>query len=178
VTRYALLLRGINVGRAHRIGMADLRALLQAEGHGEVRTLLQSGNVVLDSELPADELALSVERALEQRFGFAVPTVVRSADELLAVVARDPLRGVATERTRYVVSFFAGDVPPGLDERLRAVDPVDDAFAVDGRELYLWCPHGQLQSPLATALGKHRDGPVGTARNWATVLKVAELLQA
>jgi uncharacterized protein (DUF1697 family) len=176
MTRYALLLRGINVGRAHRVGMADLRALLQAEGHGEVRTLLQSGNVVLDAELPPDELAPSVERALEQRFGFAVPVVVRRADELLAVVARDPLGSVATEPTRYVVSFFAGNVPQELDERLRAVDPADDVYTIDGRELYLWCPHGQLQSPLATALGKHRTGPVGTVRNWATVLKVADLL--
>jgi uncharacterized protein (DUF1697 family) len=177
MTRYALLLRGINVGRAHRVPMADLRKLLAAEGHGEVRTLLQSGNVVLDSELSAAELAPAVEQALEERFGFAIPTVVRTADELRAVVARDPLASIATDPTRYVVSFFADDVPPELVARLRAVDPADDAYTVDGRELYLWCPHGQLESPLAAALAKHRGGPVGTARNWATVLKIADLLQ-
>jgi uncharacterized protein (DUF1697 family) len=177
MTRYALLLRGINVGRAHRVAMAELRELLQSEGYGDVRTLLQSGNVVLDAELPAEELAPSVEQALERRFGFAIPIVVRTADELHAVVARDPLRKVATDPARYVVSFFAGDVPPELDERLRAVEPVDDEYTIDGRELYLWCPHGQLQSPLSAALGKYRNGPVGTARNWSTVLKLAELLQ-
>jgi uncharacterized protein (DUF1697 family) len=178
VTRYALLLRGINVGRAHRVAMADLRALLQGEGHGEARTLLQSGNVVLDSDLPAEELAGSVARALEGRFGFAIGTVVRTRDELLAVVAGDPLGSVVGDPARYVVSFFAGQVPADLGERLRAVDPGDDEYAIDGRELYLWCPHGQLQSPLAAALAKHRGGPVGTARNWRTVLKLAELLQA
>jgi uncharacterized protein (DUF1697 family) len=177
MTRYALLLRGINVGRAHRIAMADLRELLHAEGHGAARTLLQSGNVALDSTLPPGELAGSVEQALVRRFGFPVPAVVRTRDELLAVVASDPLGAVVTDPTRYVVSFFAGDVPAELGERLGAVDPQDDAYALDGRELYLWCPHGQLSSPLAAALGKHRGGPVGTVRNWRTVLALAELLQ-
>jgi uncharacterized protein (DUF1697 family) len=177
MTRYALLLRGINVGRAHRVAMADLRELLTGEGHREVATLLQSGNVVLDSELPAPELAGSVEQALERRFGFGIGTVVRTREELLAVVGKDPLASVVTDPTRYVVSFFAGDVPPDLVERLRAVDPVDDEYAVDGRELYLWCPHGQLESPLSAALAKHRAGPVGTARNWRTVQKLTELLE-
>ncbi len=177
MTRAVLLLRGINVGRAHRIGMADLRELLRAEGHGDVATVLQSGNVVLDSELPPGELARKVEQALERRFGFPVPTVVRTADELLAVVAADPLGAVAADPTRYVVSFFAEVLPAEVAEFLRGVDPGDDAFAVDGRELYLWCPHGQLKSPLAAALGKRRGGPLGTARNWATVGKLADLLQ-
>jgi uncharacterized protein (DUF1697 family) len=177
VTRYALLLRGINVGRAHRIAMAELRELLLAEGHAEVRTLLQSGNVVLDADMPADDLARSVAETLERRFGFPVPTVVRTGEELLGVVTKNPLGAVATDPARSLVSFFAGEVPPGLDERLRAVDPGKDQYAVDGRELYLWCPDGQLQSPLAAALGKHRGGPVGTVRNWSTVLRLAELLQ-
>jgi uncharacterized protein (DUF1697 family) len=178
MTRYALLLQGINVGRAHRVGMADLRELLQAEGHGEVRTLLQSGNVVLDSEIPAEELARSVEQALERRFGFAIGSVVRTREELLEVVAKDPWGSVATDPARSVVCFFAGDVPADLGERLRAVEPEGDAFALGGRELYLWCPHGQLQSPLLAAVGKRRGGPVGTVRNWRTVLRLAELLQA
>jgi uncharacterized protein (DUF1697 family) len=177
VTRYAVLLRGINVGRAHRVPMAELRELLTAEGHAGVATLLQSGNVVLDAAAPAEGLAPAVERALAERFGFAIPVVVRSVEDLLAVVARDPLRAVATDPTRYVVSFFAGAVPPELEERLGAVDPVDDEYRIEGRELFVWCPHGQLQSPVSAALAKHRGDPVGTARNWATVLKIADLLQ-
>jgi uncharacterized protein (DUF1697 family) len=177
VTRYAVLLRGINVGRAHRIAMADLRDLLSAAGYGEVRTLLQSGNVVLDADQPAGKLTRSVEQALEDRFGFAVPTVVRTADELRAVVASDPLGDVVTDPSRYVVSFSADAVPADLVERLAAVDAGDDRYAVEGRELYLWCPDGQLKSPLAAALAKHRGGPTGTARNWATVLKLVDLFQ-
>jgi uncharacterized protein (DUF1697 family) len=176
MTTYVVLLRGINVGRAHRIAMADLRALLTAAGHGDVRTLLQSGNVVLDAGLSATELSRSVEQALEQRFGFPVPVVVRTSEEFLAALEHDPLRDVATDPTRYVVSFAATEVPGELADWLGSVEPGDDAFAVHGRELYLWCPHGQLESPLATALGKFRGGPVGTARNWNTARKVAALL--
>jgi hypothetical protein len=109
MTRSVLLLRGINVGKAHRIAMADLRALLEAEGHADVRTLLQSGNVVLGAQLPAEELAASVEQALERRFGFLVPTVVRTADQLLAAVARDPLGSVATDRHRTELEDRAED---------------------------------------------------------------------
>ena len=138
MTRYAVLLRGINVGRAHRIAMADLRELLTAEGHAGVATLLQSGNVVLDSDRPAGELVPSVEQALEWRFGFAVPVVVRTREELLAVVAKDPLGSVATDPSRYVVSFSNAPVPAEVQERLAAVDPEDDVYTVDGRELYLW----------------------------------------
>ncbi|WP_369138918.1 DUF1697 domain-containing protein [Modestobacter versicolor] len=178
MTRYALLLRGINVGRAHRVPMAELRELLTAEGLGGVRTLLQSGNVVAESELPPDELARSMAAALHDRFGFEVPTLVRTAAELLDVVARDPLRAVVDDPSRYVVWFAATALPAELGEWLQTVKPGDDAYAVEGRELYLWCPHGQLQSPLAAALAKRTGGPSGTARNWNTVTKLADLLAA
>jgi uncharacterized protein (DUF1697 family) len=176
MTRHVLLLRGINVGRAHRIGMADLRALLEAEGHRDVRTVLQSGNVVLDADQEAGPLVRSVERAIERRFGFPVPTVVRTAEEVAAVLAEDPLGAVVTDPTRYVVSFSDGEIPADVAEALSSVDPGDDVYTIVGRELYLWCPHGQLQSPIAAALAKQRGGPVGTARNWNTVLKIGALL--
>jgi len=176
VIRYALLLRGINVGKAHRIAMADLRELLTAEGHSGVATLLQSGNVALDSAQPAEELARSVEQALERRFGFPVPTVVRTREEVDAVLARDPFGAVATDPTRYVVVFLGGEATADLDERLRTVDARDDEYVVDGRELYVWCPHGQLDSPLMTAFGKAPGMPVTTARNWNTVRRLGELL--
>lgn len=177
MNRYVLLLRGINLGRTHRVGMADLRELLVAAGHREVRTLLQSGNVVLEAAAPAEELSRSVEQALEHRFGFPVPVVVRTAEEFLDVVTRDPLGAVVTDRTRYVVAFAAAELPVELGEWLRTVDPGDDAFAVQGRELFLWCPHGQLASPLAGALARRGGGPVSTTRNWRTVLRLADLLR-
>jgi uncharacterized protein (DUF1697 family) len=175
-TRYAVLLRGINLGRAKRVAMADLRALLGDAGFGDVATLLQSGNVVLASDRPAPAVGRAVEEAIRERLGMDVAAVVRTRDEVRAVVDLDPLGDVAVDGSRYVVAFMAEQPGPGLAELLGATEPGDDRWAVAGRELYLWCPHGQLDSPLMTALGKGRGGPVTTVRTWNTVRKLAALL--
>ncbi|HVD29584.1 MAG TPA: DUF1697 domain-containing protein, partial [Mycobacteriales bacterium] len=106
-TRYVALLRGINVGRAHQVDMPRLRDLLAGRGHANVRTHLRSGNVVLDSPLPEAELAADLAGAIEAEFGFAVPVVVRTGGEIDAVVAGNPLAGVATDPARYLVTFMA-----------------------------------------------------------------------
>jgi uncharacterized protein (DUF1697 family) len=177
MTSYAVLLRGINLGRAKRIAMADLRALLDREGHRNVATLLQSGNVVLDSDDPPPAVAASVEQAIQRHLGLDVAAVVRTREEVRDVVAGDPLGDVVTDGSRYVVAFMAEEPGPALDELLRSVEPADDRYALVGRELYLWCPHGQLESPLMAALGKAKGGPVTTVRNWNTVVKLAALLE-
>ena len=84
-SRYVALLRGINVGRAHQVDMPRLRELLTARGHGDVRTHLRSGNVILDSGMTEAELAADLSTAIEQEFGFPVPVVVRTGEELAAV---------------------------------------------------------------------------------------------
>jgi uncharacterized protein (DUF1697 family) len=176
MSRYAVLLRGINVGRAKRVGMADLRALLTDAGFRDVATLLQSGNVVVESDLSAVTVGSVVEQAIRERLELEVAAVVRTHDEFRAVVELDPLGDVAADGSRYVVAFMAEAPGASLEEALRSVDPGDDRYALHGRELYVWCPHGQLDSPLMTAVGNHRGGPVTTARNWNTVQKLGALL--
>src|SRR5687768_9154919 len=104
--RYVALLRGINVGKARQVGMPRLVEVLDARGHGNVRTHLRSGNVVLDSALGEAELAADLEAAIEEEFGFAVPVVVRTGAEVAAVVADNPLASVVTDPARYLVTFF------------------------------------------------------------------------
>ncbi|MGY1745033.1 DUF1697 domain-containing protein [Blastococcus sp. SYSU D00695] len=178
MTRYAVLLRGINVGRAKRVGMPELRALLTDADFEGVATLLQSGNVVLDSDRGAAAVGRAVERAVTEELGLDVAAVVRTAEEVRAVVELDPLGDVAGEGSRYVVAFLAEPPGPSLEEALAAVDPRDDRYVLRGRELYVWCPHGQLDSPVMAAAGKHRGGPVTTVRNWNTVQKLDRLLRS
>jgi uncharacterized protein (DUF1697 family) len=156
--------------------MAELRQLLTGQGHRNVATLLQSGNVVLDAELSAPDLAAYVSTAIGERFGFPVAAVVRTRDEVHGVLARDPLGDVADDGSRYVVAFLAEPPGAGLRKTLDAVDAGDDRYVLDGREIYVWCPHGQLKSPLMAALGTVKGGPVTTVRNWNTVGKLAALL--
>jgi uncharacterized protein (DUF1697 family) len=171
-----VLLRGINVGRAKRIAMADLRARLGEAGFEDVATLLNSGNVVLDAGGSAAEVARSVTGAIGDELGLDVATVVRTAAEWREVLALDPLRDVAGDDSRYVVAFLAEKPREALRELLEGIDAGDDRYALHGRELYVWCPHGQLDSPVMTAFGKAGDGPVTTARNWNTVRRLGELL--
>jgi uncharacterized protein (DUF1697 family) len=155
------------------MGMPELREALTARGHGGVRTHLRSGNVVLDSPLGADELAADVEAAVLERFGFAAPVVVRTGAEVAELVVADPLGAVATDPARYLVTFLSRPPDP---ERVAALPPADrGAYRVAGRELFLWLPDGIANTPLASWRWDTLLGVPGTARNWNTVRKLAEL---
>jgi uncharacterized protein (DUF1697 family) len=172
-TRYVVLLRGINLGRTRQVAMPRLREVLAGRGHGSVRTHVRSGNVLLDSPLAEAALAADVSGVIEQEFGFAVPVVIRSAEEVAAVVAGDPFASVATDPARYLVTFLP--VPPSPD-RVDALPAAGTGeYLVRGRELYLWLPDGIQNTPLASWKWDRLLGVAGTARNWNTVTKLAEL---
>ena len=173
--RYIALLRAINLGPTRKVPMAELRSLLGELGFGNVKTLLQSGNVVLDAELDPDALVALLEERLGQAFGFAVPVILRTRDELAAVVERDPLADVVTEPKRYQVLFLAR----ALDRsRVADLDPADfapETFHPEDREIYVWSPEGIQNSPVLKALGDKRIGVAATARNWRTVTRLLAL---
>ena len=172
-TRFVALLRGINVGRAHQLGMPRLTELLTGRGYGNVRTHLRSGNVVLDSDLSEAELAADLSGAIEEEFGFDVPVVVRTGAEIAAVVAGDPFATVATDPARYLVTFLP---EPPTAAAVDALPPADSGeYLVRGRELYLWLPDGIANTPLAGWKWDRLLGVAGTGRNWNTVRKLAEL---
>jgi len=175
-TRYVALLRGINVGKARQVDMPRLRKALTARGHGEVRTHLRSGNVVLDSPLGEAELAADVTRVIDEEFGLDVPVVVRTGAELDAVLARDPFGEVCTDPSRYSVTFLP-EKPAAAS--VSALPPADGGeYLVHGRELYLWLPDGMMKSPMGTWKWDKLLGVAGTNRNWNTVRKIAELARA
>jgi uncharacterized protein (DUF1697 family) len=110
VARYVVLLRGINLGARNRVAMPALREALEEAGFDGVRTYVQSGNVILSSRAGAKKVAATCARVLSERFGLELEVVVRTRDQLAAIVARDPLRDVATDPKRYQVTFLAGKV--------------------------------------------------------------------
>jgi uncharacterized protein (DUF1697 family) len=174
VTTYVALLRGINVGKAHQVAMPRLKEILTERGHEDVRTHLRSGNVVLRSALGEAELAADLSSAIGAEFGFAVPVVVRSGAEIAAVVTGDPFATVATDPARYVVTFLPEAPDPARVDALPKEEGGGD-FLVRGRELYMWLPDGISGTPLASWKWDDLLGLPGTARNWNTVRKLAEL---
>jgi uncharacterized protein (DUF1697 family) len=164
-----LLLRGINLGPRRRIAMPELRELLTRAGYQDPRTYVQSGNVVLSSKEPPEQLARNSQRLISERFGFDVDVLVRTREELSQIVARNPLGGVATNPKRYQVSFLSAQPDPGLVEALTALAAPAERFAAIGRELYAWHPDGVARSKLWAKLAGQGLGVTATARNWTTV---------
>jgi uncharacterized protein (DUF1697 family) len=173
MARLVALLRGINVGGRKKVPMARLREVLEAAGFEDVKTYVQSGNVVLSAprRSPA-KIGREIEAAIEGEFGFDVAVVMRTRDELAALVEDDPLGDVATNPTYRVVVFLAEKL-----DRSRLADVEPDAFAPEAfelrdREIVMWAPEGQRDSRIVKTLTEKRTGVVGTARNWRTVEKL------
>lgn len=175
MARQVALLRGINLGPHKRVPMADLRAALERAGYGDVRTYLQSGNVVLSTDLSGDPLARAIEELVREELGVDAAVVVRSGDELADVVRRDPFGELASDPRLYQVSFLSGEPDGGAVQALEAAAEHPERLVVSGREIFAWHPGGIARSPLAEALGKARLGVTATARNWRTVTQLLAL---
>src|SRR5262249_47448521 len=165
--RFVALLRGINVGTAKRVPMADLRAAVESLGLRDVKTLLNSGNVVFTGEdaRPAD-LAAAIEHAVFETTGVTSKTIVLAEADVRRVVAENALADFP-EHSRLLVMFF-GDA--GRRRDLAAVAKDDwspERVAVGSIAAYFWCPNGVLESRALKAAGKILGADV-TTRNWAT----------
>lgn len=171
------LLRGINLGPNRRIAMGELRALLTDLGYADVRTLLQSGNIVLSTRLGPEKLARTLERQIAEGLGVDPAVIVRSPDELAAVIERNPLADVADDPKRHTVYFLSGEPDAAAVAALERADIAPEAFAVAGREIYTWHPDGIQRSPLVKLLGKADLGVTSTARNWNTVTKLLAMAE-
>jgi uncharacterized protein (DUF1697 family) len=173
---FVALLRGINVGKAKRIPMAELRALLDELAYTDVATLLNSGNAVFRATKgTAASHAKQIAAAIEARMGFDVPVVVKSAKELKTIVAENPLAQAATNHSQ-LLTVFAQDnkTLAGLSTIAPLVQPPEQ-FVVGVGAAYLDCATGILESKAGEALlGK--AGKLVTTRNWATVLKLQALV--
>ncbi len=172
MTQCIALLRGINVGRAKRIAMADLRALIEGLGFTDVRTLLNSGNAVFQASRPSvARIASALEGAIEARCGFPVAVVVLTAQELDAVIAGNPLPQATQDPSKFLVAFAGKAATLEKVEALLAQAWEPDALAVGSKAAYLWCASGIIESRLSQAFSKS-IGDAATSRNWATVLKL------
>ena len=175
MARQIAFLRGINLGPKRRVSMATLRETLEEAGYDDVRTLLQSGNVVLTSTAPPATLERDLANTLRDAFRFEIGVVVRTRDELADVIGRDPFADQANDPARYQVSFLSAEPDPARVRELERADVAPERVAVRGREIYAWHPGGIGRSELAKLITGRRLGVELTARNWRTVNKLLEV---
>ena len=174
---YVALLRGINVGGKNTLPMKDLAAMFAKAGCTDVKTYIQSGNVIFRADADcAKQVPRLVEEQILKRFGFRSPVIVRSADQLDRILAANPFPN--TDSNLLHIMFLA-DKP-----QARAVASLDperspgDSFRVVGREVYLHLPNGVARTRFTNAWLDSKLATVSTGRNWQTVTKLLELTRS
>lgn len=182
---FIALLRGINVGTAKRLPMAELRALLTELGYDGVTTLLNSGNAVFRAaQGTPQQHAAAISAAIAGQLGLQVPVIVKTAEELSAIVQGNPFDAATLDPSQLLVAFVQAPAAlAGLNALSAQVVPPEQC-QVGAHAAYLHCAHGILESQAAKALlGKSgkagkSDAVTVTTRNWATVLKLQALAHA
>lgn len=175
--RHLALLRGINVGGNNKLPMAVLRSIFESLDCGEVRSFIQSGNVVFRAPTPVRKgLELKLTRAIESAIGAAIPVQIRSASEVEKAVARNPFQGRDVDPGHLHLGFLADRPTP---EAVKGLDPnrsPGDRFEVLGREIFFHCPKGLARTKLTNDYFDRALGTVSTVRNWKTTRKLLEML--
>jgi uncharacterized protein (DUF1697 family) len=176
MTRYVALFRGINVGKAKRIAMADLRALLGKLGYTDVQTLLNSGNAVFTGVAgPATQHADRIRQAVLKKTGVDALVIVKSAKDVAGIIEGNALEAVASDPARLLVALTSEVKALTSVKALARAEWGDEKIHVGKHAAYLWCANGILESKAAVALLKGLDG-TGTTRNWATLNKIHALM--
>jgi uncharacterized protein (DUF1697 family) len=177
LTIYVAMLRGINVGGRKIVRMEKLRARFEALGFGRVRTYVQSGNVVFEAaKASSSNLSEIIGGRISNAFGFPIPVVLRTSDEIEKIVRDNPfLSETGVDPSKLHITFLSALPAKDATVRLDGLNSLPDRFHVKAREIYLYCPNGYGRTKLSnTALEKQLS--VGaTTRNWRTVTTLARM---
>jgi len=176
--RYVALFRGINVGKAKRIAMGDLRALLDKLGYADVATLLNSGNAVFTGNAePAATHATRIREAVLEKLGVDALVIVKSAKDIAAIITGNAIARHASDDSRLLVAV-TNDARGLVKARgLMRESWGTEKLHVGKHAAYVWCANGILESKVAVALLKGLED-TGTTRNWGTLNKIHALLGA
>jgi uncharacterized protein (DUF1697 family) len=176
---YISMLRGINVGGHKRIKMDQLRKSFEALGFEQVKTYIQSGNVVFKTgKLSTLKLSTRIGEAILRDFGFPVSVISRSSDEMAATIERNPFlnqRGIDQERLH--VTFLSAAPAPAALKKLADLTKAPDQFRGSDEELYFYLPNGVSQSVLMKSPVDRILAAVTTTRNWKTVNSLHQMCQ-
>jgi uncharacterized protein (DUF1697 family) len=182
MTVYVSMLRAVNVGGTSRIKMDALRTVYESIGLKDVRTLLQSGNVVFRSAI-ADraQLVKRIMQEIERQLELTVEVILRTSAEIASIVERGPVLSPRADKAKLVVMFLSG-VPDAAAQAALAKWHKDrkgpEMLEMRGPEIYLYYPEGIGRSKLSNAVIESKLDIAGTARNWNTLEKLIETARA
>jgi uncharacterized protein (DUF1697 family) len=179
MSNYIAMLRGINVSGHNIVKMEQLRASFAALGFSNVKTYIQSGNVVFEA---AKDSAASLSKKIEQKilsdFGFPVPVFLRTSKEMEEIIKANPLLKLpSVDHSKLHVTFLAGEPPKTAPASLQALAAKTEQFRVVGCIVYLYCPEGYGNSKLANSFIEKKLSVGATTRNWKTVNTLLAMMQ-
>lgn len=172
------LLRGVNVGGHHKVKMEELRALYESLGCEDVRTYINSGNVIFrTAERDLARLRERIEDAIEHACGFHSEVILRTPSDLKGVIARNPFAArPGLDPRKLAIHFLAAAPSAAAREEVRAIDAaVPEELHSDGRELYIYYTNGMARPKVSLAQVEKALRTTGTSRNWNTVRKLLEM---
>jgi uncharacterized protein (DUF1697 family) len=178
MAKYISILRGINVGGARKVPMTDLKVACEKSGFRNVKTYIQSGNVIFDSEeTDIRILEVKIQKIITETFGFDVPVIVRTSGEWAESIANNPFwkeKDVDIDRLHLT---FLKDLPdPEKLERINTFAFPPDKFQIIGKDVFIFCSAGYSDSKLTNQFFESKLGIRATTRNWKTVLKLHEMV--
>ena len=176
MTTYVAMLRGINVSGHKIIKMERLREAFAELGFKNVRTYVQSGNVVFETEDAAAGLSAKIQKKILKDFGFDVPTLTKSGAEMAEIVKRNPLvKDKAIDPMKLHVTFLSDDPPKNALELLQPLAAGPEQIRILGRAIYLYCPNGYGNTKLTNTTIEKKLSCGATTRNWNTTKKLLEM---
>ena len=177
MNHYISLLRGMNVRGQRRVRMKELRALYESLNFNNVRTYIQSGNVIFDSHKSSiSGLTNTIETAIEQTFGFSVTTLIRTKKEFYNLVESNPFLDECNgDITKLHVTFLSDTPSSSSVIEIKEVDYGSDQLFISGKEIHLYCPNGYGRTKLSNSFFERKLGMSATTRNWKTVTTLFDL---
>jgi uncharacterized protein (DUF1697 family) len=180
VDTFVVLMRGINVGSTRKLPMAELRTLSVKIGLQRPETHIQSGNLIVDAGIAADEVRALLEGAIAKRFEFRVDVIVRPASQWRRFVAANPFAGDAAVAPKMLHLYLSRDPPkPSAVTELEQKAQAGERMALAGGALWIdYGVNGVGKSKLTPLVLDKACGSPATGRNWNTVLKIGEMVRA
>lgn len=175
---YISILRGINVSGQKKILMTDLKEIYEKLNFKDVETYVQSGNVVFRSEKKLQEIetAKKIEKAIQEKYDFHVPVIIRSQQEMKKVIASNPFLQEKNIDLKKLHVTFLSEIPAKENvKNLEDIDLSPDEFMMKGKEIYLHIPGSYAETKLSNSFFEKKLKVIATTRNWNTVNKLASL---
>lgn len=175
--KYLSLLRGINVSGQKKILMKDLKSLFEESGFKNVKTYIQSGNVIFESR-PVKNLSQKIEQKIADKYNFQVPVLIRTVEEMATLIKKNPLvKEKNIDQKRLYVTLLAEKPANEYINKLMEVNYEPEKFIITDKEVYIYCPDGYGEAKFSNNFIEKKLNTKGTTRNWKVINELYTLMK-